>query len=120
MGRESSGHDSHSSHNGVVVIVGMMVAPSMESAVPGMLMSATAFVVVATMTIFGAVAHAPLAMMLIAGAMTGRYGLLAPGGAQPTLTGLRFAYFMGCVLRARPRRRAPSRRQTLHSAAPSG
>jgi hypothetical protein len=36
------------SDDGDVVIVGMMVASSMESAVPGMLMSATAFVVVAT------------------------------------------------------------------------
>jgi H+/Cl- antiporter ClcA len=30
------------------------------------------------MTVLGAVAHAPLTMMVMAGAMTGGYGLLAP------------------------------------------
>jgi CIC family chloride channel protein len=73
MGRDTSGSD-----DGDVVIVGMMAKPSMESMVPGMAVTATAFVVVATMTAFGAVAHAPLAMMVMAGAMTGSYGLRAP------------------------------------------
>jgi hypothetical protein len=47
MARDMSGSD-----DGDVVIVGMMAAPSMESVVPGMAMTATAFVVVATMNCF--------------------------------------------------------------------
>ena len=40
MARDMSGSD-----DGDVVIVGMMAAPSMESVVPGMAVTATAFVV---------------------------------------------------------------------------
>src|SRR2546425_791477 len=40
------------SDDGDVVIVGMTAEPSMESVVPGMAVTATAFVVVATMTFF--------------------------------------------------------------------
>jgi CIC family chloride channel protein len=70
--------DMSGSDDGNVVIVGMTAEPSMESVVPGIAVTATALVVVATMTVFGAVAHAPLTMMVMAGAMTGSYGLLAP------------------------------------------
>jgi H+/Cl- antiporter ClcA len=73
MARDMSGSD-----DGDVVIVGLMAAPSMESVVPGMAVTATAVVVVATMTVFGAVAHTPLAMTLIAGEVMSSYGLLAP------------------------------------------
>src|SRR5438034_7112277 len=66
------------SDDGDVVIVGMTAEPSMESVVPGMAVTATAFVVVDTMTVFGAVAHAAPAMMVMAGEMAGSYGLLAP------------------------------------------
>jgi len=45
---------------------------------PGMPATPAPFVVVAMMSLFGAVAHAPLAMMLMVGEMTGSYGLLAP------------------------------------------
>ena len=45
---------------------------------PGMPATSAPFVVVAMMSLFGAVAHAPLAMMLMVGEMTGSYGLLAP------------------------------------------
>lgn len=45
---------------------------------PGMPATPAPFVVVAMMSLFGSVAHAPLAMMLMVGEMTGSYGLLAP------------------------------------------
>jgi len=41
-----------SSDDGDVVIVGMTAEPSMESVLPGMAVTATAVVVVATMTLF--------------------------------------------------------------------
>ena len=47
-------------------------------ALPGMPPTPAPFVVVAMMSLFGGVAHAPLAMMLMVGEMTGSYGLLAP------------------------------------------
>jgi hypothetical protein len=43
----------------------------MESVVPGMAVTATAFVVVATTIVFGALEHAPRTMMAMAGALTG-------------------------------------------------
>jgi H+/Cl- antiporter ClcA len=61
--------DMSSSRDGDLVMVGMMAEASMESVVLGM--------AVTTMTVFAAVAHAPLAMMVMAGAMTGSYGLRA-------------------------------------------
>jgi hypothetical protein len=51
-----------------VVIVGLVAEASTESTMLGMAVTATAVAVVATMTVFGAVAHAPLAMMVMAGA----------------------------------------------------
>jgi hypothetical protein len=53
------------SHDGDVVIVGMMAEASVESVVLGMAVTATALMVMA-MT------------MVMAGAMTGSYGVLAP------------------------------------------
>jgi H+/Cl- antiporter ClcA len=66
------------SDDGDVVIVGVVAEAIMESVVPGMAVTATTLLVVATMTVFVAVAHAPLAMMLIAGEMMSSYGLRAP------------------------------------------
>jgi len=45
---------------------------------PGLGPTPAPFVVVAMMSLFGGVAHAPLAMMLMVGEMIGSYGLLAP------------------------------------------
>ncbi len=45
---------------------------------PAMGATPAPFVVVAMMSLFGGVAHAPIAMMLMVGEMTGSYGLLAP------------------------------------------
>jgi hypothetical protein len=48
-----------SSDDGDVVIVDMMVEASVESTMLGMAVTPTAVVVVATMTVFGAVAYVP-------------------------------------------------------------
>ena len=45
---------------------------------PGMPATATPFVIVAMMALFGGIAHAPLAVMLMVGEMTGNLSLLAP------------------------------------------
>ncbi|MGH2344714.1 MAG: chloride channel protein [Chloroflexota bacterium] len=50
----------------------------LHQVLPGMPVNPAPFVVVAMMSLFGSVAHAPLAMMLMVGEMTGSYGLLAP------------------------------------------
>ncbi|MDE3075713.1 MAG: chloride channel protein, partial [Chloroflexota bacterium] len=45
---------------------------------PGMPATAAPFVIVAMMAVFGGIAHAPLAVMLMVGEMTGNLSLLAP------------------------------------------
>ena len=45
---------------------------------PGMPTTAAPFVIVAMMALFGGIAHAPLAVMLMVGEMTGNLSLLAP------------------------------------------
>ena len=45
---------------------------------PGVPPTAAPFVIVAMMALFGGIAHAPLAVMLMVGEMTGNLSLLAP------------------------------------------
>ncbi|HEU0166937.1 MAG TPA: chloride channel protein [Chloroflexota bacterium] len=49
-----------------------------DGILPGMPPTAAPFVIVAMMALFGGIAHAPLAVMLMVGEMTGNLSLLAP------------------------------------------
>lgn len=78
---------------------------------PGMGATPAPFVVVAMMSLFGGVAHAPIAMMLMVGEMTGSYGLLAPAMitiSMASMVGDRTIYTT--IQASRPR--APIRRRT--------
>jgi H+/Cl- antiporter ClcA len=110
MAREMSGSD-----DGDVVIGGLMAEASMESTMLGMAVTPTAVVLVATMTVFGAVAYVPLAMMVMAGAMTGSYGLLAP--AMSRLASPTWSAATGPAIRvSRPRADSPAHRLRSHDA----
>jgi hypothetical protein len=75
-------------------------------------------VVVATMTVFGAVAYVPLAMMVMAGAMTGSYGLLAP--AMSRLASPTWSAATGPAIRAsRPCADSPAHQNGTHVGAPA-